>query len=157
LVSNFSTVQLALTYNVSALYNRQRSGENMKTTALGVSFAIGLVAAWSVESMARQAGQGRGGRGTLAAAAAATPCTGAATSTGCLIYRLDQIDKRLNALDTSIADLQARPARGVPSGPPISDIVQPGGKADATTDYLQQRIDAITKVVTQLVDRVNKL
>jgi hypothetical protein len=90
-------------------------------------------------------------------AGVATPCVGQENSIECAIYRLDQVDRHLNDIEASLRSRQSSPPRTVPSGPPISPLKDPGGKADANTDYVQERIDALAKAVTELIDRVNKL
>jgi len=142
--------------SVLYLHDERRNAMTAKLT-LGATLAVVMAATWSVDSLARQAApQGRG-RPPIDVLATTTPCVGRETSTECAIYRLDQIDKRLNEMEKAITELRSRPIRQGPSGPRISVPRDPGGKADATTEYLQQRIDANANTVTELVNRVNKL
>jgi len=106
--------------------------------ALGACLAILITAPWNIQSLAQQAvPQGQAAR---AATSVATPCLGRENSVECAIYRLDQVDRRLNDIETSIRDLQSRPARAMPSGPPINHIKDPGGKSDASSEYLSSAL-----------------
>ncbi len=116
---------------------------------LGACLLILVATAWGFRPLALAAPQAGAGRPT-----AATPCVGAPSSPECLMYRLDQIDKRLDRIDASIGELQRRPVGGTSAGVPISRV--PEGIADTSTAYLQQRLDSIARVVNDLVDRANK-
>jgi len=130
-----------------------------RRAVFGACIAILITAAWNVQLLTQAAPQGQSARPPSKASVgvAATPCVGQEYSAECAIYRLNQIDRRLNDLEASLRSRESGPARSVPSGRPISQLKDPGGKADATSDYIQERIDALAKSVTELINRVNQL
>lgn len=132
------------------------------TLALVVASLI--AASWSLQSLAQTAPPAapRGAQGqTNPRALVDSPCLGAPKSPECTVFRLNGIDNRLNGIDQTLHDLEAA-LRDVQSrsgrsglGSPISQPFDPGGKIDATGDYIQMRIDVLAKTVRELVDRVN--
>lgn len=119
-------------------------------TRLGVALAVAVTGGWGFAST-RAEPQARGAR---VASSATAPCLSNKASVECAIFRLDEIDTRLRALETIVQAQQSAPTRGLP-GPPVGQLQDPGGKADADSLYLNQRIDAIARVVTRLVEKVN--
>jgi hypothetical protein len=126
-----------------------------KRVLLGGCLAILIAAEWNVESLAQALPQGRAMRPQVKAAIP-TPCVGRESSIECAIYRLDQVDRRLDHIE-ALLDRQSGSGRNTPSGSPIDPLGDPGGKSDANSDYIQERIDALSKSVRELIDRVNKL
>jgi hypothetical protein len=97
-------------------------------------------------------------RGAQQAKVQTTPCLVNRNSIECATYRLNGVDESLAALQNSITLLQSRPTGTLLSGPTIQKVVPPKnrGKADdPNTDYILQRLDQLTTVVNQLVDRLN--
>jgi hypothetical protein len=116
---------------------------------LGACLLILVATVWGFRPLALAASQAGAGRAT-----AATPCVGQPNSPECLIYRLDQIERRLDRIDASVGELQRRPVSGTSPGVSISHVSE--GIADASPAYLQQRLDSMARVVNQLVDRANR-
>ena len=120
--------------------------------ALGACGAM-LVAvlASSTRSGAQTAPQGKGAQ---LGQYVTSPCVGGPNSVECAIYRLNQIDRRIDGLQTAVSELQSRPNSRA-SGPPVSPLQGGEGKADASFDYVMKRLDQLATKVTDLVIKVN--
>ena len=92
------------------------------------------------------------GQATRPPAGASDPCIGRTDSAECLAYRVSRVDGQLTQMEASIRELQSRLTR---TSAPMSPPADPGWKSDPDSAYLQNRIDALSRTVTELVNRAN--
>lgn len=126
-----------------------------RKVVLGAGVAILIIAAaWRIESRVLAQAQTQA-QAVPPQVTGLDPCATQSKSVECLSYRLDRVDRQLGQMQALIGVIQQRSAGGPPPGPPVGPLMDPGSQIDANSAYIQQRIDAISKTVRELVNRAN--